>query len=712
MQTYQRKSIFLCLLCLSSLLAFGVSRMNFFEELERRTLDSRFKIRGPREIRQTPFQLVVIDDQTLSVLDQKFPYSGALYARLIRNLNRAGAKWIAFDISFSESNTRDPEGDSIFADAIREAGNVILCGKIAYTDYRGLAQPHAVPVPPHPVLAATGAPWGLINELTDTDDFTRRYLLYLPSNGDLKKSFGLEVLQNYFGIPSSAKIAIAENRLRLGDCEIPLFDRYSFLINYYGPAGTFPAISFSAAVDDSTFALRDDLDSDYMENFYRADGLSGKSAIRNPFAGKVVLVGVSAEELHDNTNTPFYDFSSTPRKTAGVEMHAHALQTILDRSFIRRSSALGVLALNLLVALMIFALVNFLKPLKSFIAGVLLFTAVCIVAVLLFAHANFWLDVIAPLMTLLFAYFSTSLYQYLRERREKTAIRTMFSHYVPDRIVEELIRNPALLKLGGEYRRITILFADINEFTALSEKVAPENLVLHLNEFMTAMTEIILRYGGIIDKYEGDLILAEFGVPVSVEDHCVQACRAALEMQQRLKEMRAEWIMQSKPPFTLRIGINTGEVIVGNMGSKYVFDYTVLGDPVNLCSRLEHANKVYGTEIIISEEVRRTLPETFVTRILDDLRVRGRSEAVRIFELTARHREDLSKEVQQMLEVYKQGWDFYVKRDWINAAEYFERALQLCPGDKPTDILLKRCRKFEIQPPPADWDGVYNHERL
>ncbi len=712
MQSYQRKSILLLLLCLSSLLAFVVSRLDFFEELERRTLDSRFKIRGPREIRETPLQLVVIDDQTLSVLDQKFPYSGALYARLIRNLNRAGAKWIAFDISFSESNLRDPEGDSIFAAAIREAGNVILCGKIAYTDYRDLVQPHTVAVPPMPLLTAAGAPWGLVNELTDSDDFTRRYLLYLPFGGDLKKSFGLEILQHHLGIPISEKISIVENKLRLGDCEIPLFDRYSFLINYYGPAGTFPAISFSAVLDDSSYTLRDDLDSDYMENFYRANAPSGNTTIRNPFAGKVILIGVSAEELHDNKNTPFYDFPATPRKMAGVEMHAHALQTIFDREFIRRSSVLMVLALNLFLALLIFILVSFLKPLKGFFVGILLVAVVSAAAVLLFVHANYWLDVIAPLLTLLSAYFSTSLYQYFREHQEKAAIRTMFSHYVPDRIVEELIQNPALLRLGGEYRRVTVLFADINDFTALSEKVAPESLVLHLNEFMTAMTEIILNHGGIIDKYEGDLILAEFGVPVPIEDHCSRACLAALQMQQHLKSIRAEWILQGKPPFTLRIGINTGEVIVGNMGSKFVFDYTVLGDPVNLCSRLEHANKVYGTEIIISEEVRRALPETFVTRVLDDLRVHGRSATVRIFELTAQRREDLSMEMQQMLEAYEQGWNFYIKRNWSQAGECFERALQLRPDDKPANVLLKRCRSFKAQPPPADWDGVFNLDKM
>jgi adenylate cyclase len=228
-----------------------------------------------------------------------------------------------------------------------------------------------------------------------------------------------------------------------------------------------------------------------------------------------------------------------------------------------------------------------------------------------------------------------TLYHSFRERREQQSIKEMFARYVPDQVIRTLTSNPGMLRLGGQRCRLTILFADLNGFTALCEKIPPEELVDQLNEYMTAMTEIIHMCGGIIDKYEGDLIMAEFGAPVFYPDHSLHACRAALRMQERLDVLRREWAGQGKPPFFLRIGVNTGEGIVGNMGSKTLFDYTVLGDAVNLCARLEEANKQFGTEIIISETTFLELPEDFVTRPLGELQVRGRSESVTVYELLA-----------------------------------------------------------------------------
>jgi len=692
---------------LVALVAFLLSRLPFSEGLERRLLDERFKWRGPRPVAGAPFQVVTVDDQSFEVLRQKWPFRPSLYARAIQNLTRAGARLIVFDIEISEPHPLFPEEDSLFAAAIAASKNVILAGKIAYIYGQSLKYPYAISVPPLEVLLEAGAPWGLVNELTDSDDFSRRYLISLPIDHIRKPSLGFEVLRSFLALPEGEALQIRDHYCHFGPLQIPLFDPQSYLINYYGPAGTFPAISFSSILDDSAFDLGAN-DSNFMERFYGLPpgGIAG--AVQNPFAGKIVLIGAEAEELHDTKNTPFYAHDPTPRKMAGVEMHAHALQTVLDRAFILRSPPLLVLALNGLLALLIFYGVAWLKPWRGLVISLLLSGCFVVLSFAAFARFNYWLDLTPLLICAVLAYLSTSLFHYFQEKRQRIRIQEMFAHYVPNQVVEELINRPQLLKLGGEKRRLTVLFADIWSFTSISEKMAPEDLVLLLNEYMTAMTEVIHAQAGIIDKYEGDLIMAEFGAPVPCEDHAIRACRAALQMQNRLADLRRQWAARSKPPLEIRIGINTGEVIIGNMGSRDVFDYTVIGDAVNLCARLEKANKVYGTGIMISQFTREQLPADFVTRPLDDLRVRGRREPVRVYELLGENEGHVPAEKRRLLELYRQGWGFYLARDWPRAAAAFDAALKSDPSDHPTRILLDRCREFELHPPAQDWDGAFS----
>lgn len=687
-----------CLPLVVAISALGLSRLNTAELLEKRFLDARFKLRGTRSVDHTPLQIIAVDDQSFELLDEKWPFRGSLYARLIRNLNRAGALLIVFDIEFTESNTLHPGEDSLFAQAIKEAGNVILAGKMAYTFGDYIKEPYAVPVPPIPVLLESGAKWGLINEQPDADDFRRRYLLYLPRGDYLKESLCLEVLAAMHQAPVTSEILIQDQVCRYGSLEIPLYDQESFLINYYGPAGTFPAISFASVLDDSTFDFGPECDSDYMELFIAGDRSLGAPVTANPFADKVILVGVTAAELGDHKNTPFYDFELTPRKMPGVEIHAHALQTILDGSFIRRIPSLYVLLGNILLAYFIFYLAAQLKPVRGLILSAFTVLAVFIAAFVLFTQWNLWLDFVPFLLTSVLAIPAASIFHYSLERAEKVRLKEMFSHFVPDEVIEELVRKPQLLHLGGERRRITILFADLEGFTTIAEKTAPEALVEMLNEYLTAMTDVILDHGGIIDKYEGDLIMAEFGIPVPKEDHGLKACRAALEMQSALQGLHDKWKRQDKPTPQLRIGINTGDVIVGNMGSKEVFDYTVLGDTVNLCSRLEEANKVYGTTILISQTTKHELPAEFITRELGDLLVRGRSNAVLVYELIAESARVLSDARKNLLGLYQFGLSHVQNEEWEEAAVYLERALEDVPDDQPSRKLLERCRQHTAIP--------------
>jgi len=282
----------------------------------------------------------------------------------------------------------------------------------------------------------------------------------------------------------------------------------------------------------------------------------------------------------------------------------------------------------------------------------------------------------------------------------------MFSHYMSDLLIQDLLRNPAKLRLGGEKRVLTVFFSDLAGFTSLSEKLNPEQVVFLLNRYLTAMTDIILASGGLIDKYEGDAIMAFWGAPLPQEDHALRACLAALENQSRLVQLRQEFEQMGLPPIHARIGLNTGEMIIGNMGSNQRFDFTVIGDSVNLASRLEGAGKEYGTFITLSEETYRQAGGQIEVREIDLLTVKGKDRPVRIYELLAAkgQLDDQGRKIQQL---FAAGLEQYRHREWSQAISFFQEILALDPNDGPARTFLGRCEYFRHDPPASDWDGVY-----
>ncbi|MBD3304992.1 hypothetical protein GF339_01410 [candidate division KSB3 bacterium] len=324
----------------------------------------------------------------------------------------------------------------------------------------------------------------------------------------------------------------------------------------------------------------------------------------------------------------------------------------------------------------------------------------------LFSAQNRWIDV-APLEIAILANFVVGLaFQRAVALYNRNKVKGAFQQYVSTAVVDEMLRHPEKLHLGGERKVLTVLFSDIRGFTSISEGMESQDLVEFLNAYLTQMTDIVLKYDGTLDKYMGDAIMAFYGAPVDQEDHPQRACASALEMMHRLREMQTAWRAQGKPPLDIGIGINSGVMTVGNMGSVKRFDYTVMGDNVNLGSRLEGTNKQYGTNIIISEYTYQHIQGQFVTRELDLVRVKGKAEPVTIYELVGREGE-VAEEMLQGISQFEAGIAAYRAMQWDAAIEHFTAALTHYGNDMPSQLYLTRCQTYQQTPPPKGWDGVY-----
>ena len=297
------------------------------------------------------------------------------------------------------------------------------------------------------------------------------------------------------------------------------------------------------------------------------------------------------------------------------------------------------------------------------------------------------------------------IYKFILYDRQKNYIKKAFMQYLSPEVVKQVIANPGLLKLGGERREITAYFSDVAGFTSISEKLSPEEIVSLLNKYLTAMTDIILANGGTVDKYEGDAIVAFFGAPIPFEDHAIRCCNAAVDMQNILISLRQKWNEEGYPPVLVRMGMNTGPAIIGNMGSQQRMDYTMMGDTVNSASRFEGANKAYGTYSMISDSTYVYVKDKFITRKLDLLRVVGKSTPVAVYELVGRTGE-VSDEKISIIKYYHEALEEYTSRNWTKAIKMFDSIVEMYK-DPPSAAYLERCQKFKKNPPPADWDGVF-----
>ena len=727
------------------------------QNLELRSLDLRFQLRGVRP-HDPHIAIVDIDEATLHHLGT-FPIPRNAYASLIERLSASGARIIVFDETFptpeknsavealkelqaeigsvagpkviahihSAENKKD--NDAILAAAIAKAGNVILghiflsrelaaetdpkAAEAYYNTLWGQPFPQMIKVkhkgedfqiaqaweqgkgqiawgiePNIPALADAAKSYGFINANADPDGtFRRATLLINYQNLDYFPSLAFQAVKQYEGIANEQVVGYMGSGglegIDLGPHRIATAPDGTILINYAGPYHTYPHYSMIDVIDGK---------------------ISGPA-----FRDGLVWVGPTALGIGDMRNTPFQEDTAF----MGVEIQANIMDNLLHagepgRSYLKRGPNQEAIDLAFIVAfgLVMGYVFSRVRPLLAMASVLLTLALFSLFVDQAFLRWDMWLSFAIPAATLLLDYAGITTYRMVFEEREKRRIRRSFSQYVSPKVIQLIEREPAkYLSPGGEMKDLTVMFSDIRSFTTISEALTPNELVLLLNEYLGEMTSIIFHRLGTLDKYIGDAIMAFWGSPVPQEDHARRACAAAIEMQRCLRELNQKWADQGRKQLAIGVGVNTGPMSVGNMGSPQRLAWTVMGDNVNLASRLEGINKHYHTGIVISEFTRQQVGDGFVARELDRIRVKGKLHPVGIYELL--DFANGASKYDDLLARFADALCAYRSQCWQQAIEKLEQLLVAYPDDGPSREFLRRCNEYLDHPPPADWDGVY-----
>ncbi len=679
---------------------------DLFSSFEARTYDHRVTL----DIQDVPSQsiddivIIDIDGRSESKLGRFAQWPRSYFTQIVKYLDEGGAAIIGLDIIFVKDK-RNPETDQVFVRAVANAGNVV--NALYFEQEDSLSWRYKMRIPPQEFewekfardlpteyrelfpendrigneffkLLNAGYALGHVNFRSDIDGVVRKIHLFGNFLDHSYPSFAFRMFTALTGVD---KIDFEQKGLvRLFSegqpvQEVPIDENGNMLINWAGNFQTFRYISFYDV-------LKQRIPKEY-------------------FKDKIVLVGTSLPGLFDLRSAPFNpDFP-------GVEIHANILYTLLTGDFVQKTSSLQSFLIYAMAGIIVGIIIIFLSPLWSIIVVLVLSVIDIFIAYNLHWEGNLWMPVINPMITLLVTFSLIYIYKYNTEEKGKRFIKETFSHFVTHSVVEELLANPEKIKLGGERKNCTVMFSDVAGFTTISEQLTPEALVKLLNDYLTEMTNIIFKYDGMLDKYEGDAIMAVFGAPLEHGNHAVQACAAALMMQTQLIKLRELWGKQNRPQLEARCGINTGDMVVGNMGSEIRFDYTVMGDAVNVGARLEAANKEYGTPILIGVNTFTKAGDQIIARELDLLRVMGKNEPVQVYELVGLKEEGIPDKKQQVLDIFREGYKNYRAKNWQNAKNYFGQVLAIDRTDGPSKTYTNRCDKFIAHPPAEDWDGVY-----
>ncbi len=711
----------------------GVIHLGFIDRMENLAYDVRLNVMMPNTVDP---RIVIVDIDERSLLEQgRWPWSRNKLAAMMNQLfDHYKIKVAGFDVVFAEKDessglkTLEKIGrehfagnkefsksldrvrssldfDQMFADSLKDRAVVM-----GYYFRHGGSESGSVGALPAPVIAAgaydksgvlfveasayganlpvlqkSAASAGHFDPMVDRDGISRRIPMLEEYQGALYESLSLAVARLSLNIPkieagfvngSAGQDYAGLEWLQLGNRRIPVDERVAALIPFRGPQGSFPYVSAT-------------------------DILTGK-ADPNVLNNAIVLVGTTAPGLMDLRASPVQSVY------AGVEMHANMVAGILDQNIKERPAyLLGAEFILLLFAGLLLAIgLAVLSPLWSTLLAGAVLSLYTIFTLVLWQKANLVMPIASMVLMVSMLYLLNMSYGFFVESRGKRQLAGMFGQYIPPELVGEMVeKGVENYSMDGDSRELTVLFSDVRGFTTISEGLDPKQLTLLMNEYLTPMTHVIHRYRGTIDKYMGDAIMAFWGAPVSDPDHAYHAMQAALGMIDELKAVQKAFAAKGWPPINIGVGLNTGVMTVGNMGSEFRMAYTVMGDAVNLGSRLEGLTKEYGVHIIISEFTKAKVPD-FICRELDRVRVKGKDEPVAIFEPVGMP-EQVTAEMENELALYREALKLYRAQNWDLAEVQFLNLHKAYPERYLYTVYAERIEYFRANPPGEDWDGVF-----
>jgi adenylate cyclase len=721
----------LCVLLLLALVPLRVLDPQPLEEVRLRTFDFYQRLR-PRQPVARPVTIVDIDEASLKEIGQ-WPWPRTIVADLVTQLTQLGAVAIAFDVIFAEPDrmspsiaatsfrdldeaTRDklrtlPSNDEVLADAIRRSRVVVGQVGSAMPAPRSAAESalqtgFAVRGPdPSPFLvtfagllrnvptieqAAAGR--GVFSIRPERDGIVRRVSVIMQAQGSMVPSLSMELLRV---VTNSGAILVRTDEagvqsVAVPGLEVPTDQNGRFWVHFDRQD---PARYVSAK-----------------------DVLQGRMP-RDNIEGKLVLIGTSAAGLLDIKTTP------VEAAMPGVEVHAQILESALANSLLTYPNyAIGAeLLVAALVGLAIIILAPMLRASTVVALGAVVIAALIGVSWYLFSQYNLLIDFTYPLMSSLFVYLTLIFVNYFKEQKQRQQIRAAFGFYLSPALVEQLARSPEKLVLGGEERRMTILFSDVRGFTTISEhyKHDPQGLTRLMNRFLTPLTNAIIERKGTIDKYIGDAIMAFWNAPLDDPQQEVNACEAALEMLARADKLNQEFKREAEEnggkymPLRVGIGLNTGPCVVGNMGSDFRFNYSVLGDTVNVASRLEGRTKDYRIPIVIGEATAQKAQERFTAMEIDRIQVKGKTQPETVFTILGHAELGRDPNFQELQELTTKMLRYYREQNWTQALDIIETCRKAAEGfgvGALYHMYAERIEAFRRDPPPPDWNGVYEAE--
>lgn len=592
--------------------------------------------------------------------------------------------------------------DLALGEALREAGNVVLLTRVAPASNEESFQLAENDYVQFPLDALGGESMasghnriqadqsGLIRFITPVYAYREKQILAFP----------FRILQQYLDIGTISDINIGADRFSMEGngkiIDVPL-ENFRMQINY------------NQKVDLKAKSTGNALVIPFI------DLISGNEDFSNEINGKIVLIGARFSSSEDRYQTPI----DPTNALHGVMIHAQAIQTILDQAWLRNLTLPEQIGVIVLLALLVLAAV-FLLPIWAALPllALLVLGYEAGAAPLLFRWQGLILNMVYPPLTVILAAICGYAYRYLAEFRQKTRVAGALGQYVNAEVAQNVLESEtAHVQTGGEKRPVTVIFTDIRGFTTISENLQAQSVVALLNEYFEAMTEVIVHNGGTVDKYEGDALMAFFEERRGLDGQAVRAAKAALEMRVALAKLNAKWKNdgplpggESRPEIDFRVGISSGEAVVGNIGSSRHLQYTVIGDIVNLGSRLESANKKYHTSVMLAEATYEAVKDHFECRFLDMIRVKGKERPVKVYELLA-PRGELSGEQRDLVQAYNRALVKYFEKDFAGALDVFQKdVFPRWPADYLSNLYAGRCELLKRFPPRPDWDFVYRME--